>query len=171
MSIQSSLNQLLGTATIGAGLYTQSPIGKEQTELRQLRHQYRTAERSFNEATEAITPEASLSEEAIQRRADVLAKTSGRISELKPTAKNLAQAASDERLAQELRGNDALSCQEIAEKKAFNSQLIIQQQQNDQKTSLTERKNWLKELQEQGIISKRQYKHIQYETEKRGGNS
>ena len=43
MSIQASMNQLLTTATIGAGLYTQSPRGKERAEIESLKRKQKKA--------------------------------------------------------------------------------------------------------------------------------
>lgn len=49
--IQSSVNQMLGTAAIGAGFYAQSPVGKRMAELRQLNLQ----EQVLNKKREALS--------------------------------------------------------------------------------------------------------------------
>lgn len=52
--IQSSVNQMIGTAAIGAGLYAQSPVGKRMAELRQLKVQTPLVEKQADEFYEQV---------------------------------------------------------------------------------------------------------------------
>ena len=48
MSIQASLNQLLGTAAIGAGIYAQTPAAKEKAQVKALTRKLESVERLYD---------------------------------------------------------------------------------------------------------------------------
>lgn len=90
-SIQQSLNQMLVTAGVGAGLYAQSPAGKEAAEVRNIKRNMPKLEKQIEEASAGVTKEPSASDEMFTKAFEKGVKQSERLFELRPSAETAAQ--------------------------------------------------------------------------------
>ena len=110
MSIQQNFNQLLSLYGVGAGLYSQTPQGKEQAEVRGLERNIAQMEKvSESQLEENDFPSSKEGLEAALQEATA----TQRLAQLRPTEENLKKAAG----AREFRENiEQLRAQEIAEK-------------------------------------------------------
>ena len=167
MSIQASLNQLLGTAAIGAGIYAQTPAAKEKAEVRGLERSIAQMQKvSGSQMEEAEFPTSPEAQEAVRQEA----AATQRLAQLRPTEQNLKQAAG----ARELRATlDELREAEAAER-AYTKQAGAQEQRRNQATALDERKVFLQQieaLRAAGAISNREAKSLTYKINQQGGSN
>lgn len=93
MTIQNAVNQILGSATIGAGLYAHSPTGKAKAETRDLTKAYEAAETHRKEWEEPLAGEEAIAETFTRKQAE----RAQRLYELNPTEANYERAAEDAR--------------------------------------------------------------------------
>lgn len=185
MSIQASLNQLLGTAAIGAGIYAQTPAAKEKAEVRGLKRSIAQMQKvSGSQMEEAEFPTSPEAQEAVRQEA----AATQRLAQLRPTEENLKQAAG----ARELRATlDELREAETEEKEAVKkakadakkakaeeaalaSQTEAQEQRRNQAEALDIRKISLQQVEElraAGAISNKEAKSLTYKINKFGGNN
>lgn len=91
MTIQNAVNQILGSATIGAGLYAHSPTGKAKTETRELTKAYEAAETHRKEWEEPLDGEEAIAETFTRKQAE----RAQRLYELNPTEANYERAATE----------------------------------------------------------------------------
>lgn len=165
MSIQASLNQLLGTAAIGAGLYSQTPGAKEKAEINSLQRRIsQTQALSEKQMEESDFPTSPEAREALGAEA----KATQRLAELKPTEENIKQAAK----SREVRDTIEQLHQAEIDNKALQEQKRIQEQRKNQATAIDERKIFTKQLDElraAGAISNKEAKSLAYKFNKFGG--
>lgn len=170
MSIQQSMNQLLTTATIGAGLYAQTPTAKERFEVRGLQRQIPKVNAVFSKGLEEAqkkdeaaraagienpTHERNFLDTIGQESLDTSANLSERLAMLRPTEGHFQQAEQNRLAAEENR----------AEKTALTRQIATQTQRSEQDAALDERKAFLRQLDEmraRGDISGSTYKKLTY---------
>lgn len=167
MSIQASLNQLLGTAAIGAGIYAQTPAAKEKAEIRGLERSIAQMQKvSGSQMEEAEFPTSPEAQEAVRQEA----AATQRLAQLRPTEENLKQAAG----ARELRATlEELREAEAAER-AYTKQEGAQELRRNQATALDERKVFLQQieaLRAAGAISNREAKSLTHKINKQGGSN
>lgn len=181
MSIQQSLNQLLSTAAIGTGIYSQTPTSKRKQELRQLKAD--VAE--FSKAGDVIAEEGDIvhAAEATKREAEMRK----RIAELEPTVENVREAGkyvvAAEDLAEEAQQQRELMKEEQREKwRAISAKRAEQNAaaamantvstRTAQQDAFAQRKELLKSLRDEGVLSNTQYKKLDYKLKnKEGGNN
>lgn len=86
-SIQQSLNQMLMSAQVGAGLYAHSPAGKEQAEVSRIKRDLpKVLKAREQQADLDLNSEAA--EKAYRENLDLGTKMSKRLYELRPTEQN-----------------------------------------------------------------------------------
>lgn len=167
MSIQASLNQLLGMGTIGAGIALSTPEGKEWKEVQQLQRTIpQMQEVSGFQIEEADFPTSPEAQEAVRQES----VATQRLAQLRPTPENLKQAAKTRELRETL---DELREAEAAER-AYAKQAGAQKQMRNQASALDERKVFLQQLEAlraAGAISNREAKSLTYKINKQGGNN
>lgn len=86
MGIQSSINQSINTATLAAGLYSQSPAGKKAAELRQIKRQEDVLGRMESTIESQVKPGSP--DAPIERFYDTAVGTAQRKFELEPSKEN-----------------------------------------------------------------------------------
>ena len=85
MSIQQTLNSMLMSAQIGAGLYAHSPIGQAQAEYKQAKKEYQKTEDAYSQWSGPLTEdETKIYEQMSQRQANLASE----IYSIKPTPEN-----------------------------------------------------------------------------------
>lgn len=167
MSIQASLNQLLGMGTIGAGIALSTPEGKEWKEVQQLKRTIPQMQKvSGSQMEEDDFPTSPEAAEAVRQES----VATQRLAQLRPTPENLKQAAKTRELRETL---DELREAE-ADERAYAKQAGAQEQMRNQASALDERKVFLRQLEAlraAGAISNREAKSLTYKINKQGGNN
>ena len=167
MSIQASLNQLLGMSTIGAGIALSTPEGKEWKEVQQLQRTIPQMQKvSGTQLEEDDFPTSPEAQEAVRQES----VATQRLAQLRPTEENLKQAADSRELRQTL---DELREAEAAER-AYAKQAGVQKQRRNQASALDERKVFLQQLEAlraAGAISNKEAKNLTYKINKQGGEN
>ena len=167
MSIQASLNQLLGMGTIGAGIALSTPEGKEWKEVQQLQRTIPQMQKvSGSQMEEADFPTSPEAQEAVRQES----VATQRLAQLRPTPENLKQAAG----TRELRENLDELREAAAAERAYAKQAGAQEQMRNQASALDERKVFLQQLEAlraAGAISNKEVKSLTYKINKQGGNN
>ena len=167
MSIQASLNQLLGMGTIGAGIALSTPEGKEWKEVQQLQRTIPQMQKvSGSQMEEADFPTSPEAAEAVRQES----VATQRLAQLRPTEENLKQAAG----ARELRETLDELREAAAAERAYAKQAGAQEQMRNQASALDERKVFLQQLEAlraAGAISNKEVKSLTYKINKQGGNN
>lgn len=129
MSIQASMNQLLTTATIGAGLYTQSPRGKERAEIESLQRKQEKAHEVYSKGLK----EAQAKDAAAKARGE---KTSYEKEFLDKTGRrSLEQSALLAEKLTDLAPSEANLETEAQERLALEADVQAQKEENAQKAA------------------------------------
>ena len=89
MSIQQTLNSMLMSAQIGAGLYAHSPAGQKAAEIKQLKSNYEDLEKKYSNWGEAKPGQEHISDIIVKQQTERAEK----LAALQPTKENLERAA------------------------------------------------------------------------------
>ena len=86
-SIQQSINQMLSSSQLAAGLYAHTPMGKQKAEINEIKRKLPKAEQAREQQVEANLS-SSAAEEAYKENLSLEEKLQKRLYELQPTEEN-----------------------------------------------------------------------------------
>lgn len=175
MSIQASLNQLLGIAAIGAGIYAQTPAAKEKVQVKALTRKLEGVERLYDEESEYAPAEEIANFETSERYKESLDEgyeLAHQRALLDPSKENVRAAAT----YRQGRATAAKARQEQAraEEAALAAQTQAQEQRRNQAEAIDVRKISLQQieaLRAAGAISNREAKSLTHKINKFGGEN
>jgi hypothetical protein len=171
MSIQQSLNQMLGTAGLVGALYANTPAGKAKFETKDLTRKIDRIKDAYNqtETDEQNEKLTSIQNQYLEKRALLNPDTA--LNDYKIIAENDKWLADQKEKQNEIDNEEPINPkQKEAETHAVQSQVQKVANIQEQKSALTNRKDILKEFKDDGMISNRQYKHLVYKLNKQEEN-
>lgn len=175
MSIQASLNQLLGTAAIGAGIYAQTPAAKEKAQVKSLTRKLEGVERLYEKESDYAPADEIENFETSERYKESVEEgyeLARQRALLDPSEKNVRAVAAyrkDRADAARLRQEQAR-----AEGAALAAQTQAQEQRRNQAEAMDARKISLQQieaLRAAGAISNKEAKSLTYKINKQGGSN
>lgn len=175
MSIQASLNQLLGIAAIGTGIYAQTPAAKEKAQVKALTRKLEGVERLYDEESKYESAEEAENFETSERYKESLDEgyeLAHQRALLNPSKKNVREAAAYRQ--GRASATKARQEQARAEEAALAAQTQAQEQRRNQVEAIDARKISLQQieaLRAAGAISNREARSLTYKINKQGGEN
>ena len=138
-SIQESMNQLLYTATIGAGLYARSPQGKANV----AKKDFEKAEKAYLKASEEAPAEGE--DPQLAAASVAVEKSAQKLAELKPTKENIRAAYAYKGAAQDYEDTLEQERAKKYEQKALQNLILNTEGYANMRQAFQHRKEFIKQ--------------------------